>query len=653
MSSSVLKTKQGINMLEDRLTKKTPPKKLKTIGPVSNLEQHLPVSWWKSIFNSLYLKTDGDVVENTANTVQDIDFVIKLCDIKPEDQILDLCCGQGRHTLELASRGFNNLSGIDRSQYLIRLARKRSAGLGLKTQFSEGDARKLRLPHSSKDCVIIMGNSFGYFNKEEDDIEVLNTVRKVLRTGGKLFLDIVDGSWMSKNFEKRSWEWIDLHHFVNRERELAKDGKRIISREVIVHAEKGVLADQFYAERLYSKDEICDLLKQLGFLNVQSHGNLESISSRNQDLGMMANRLIITAVAPEKHYSKASQIKRAPASVLVLLGDPRLEDKVKREGKFSQEDLDTVSKLKQALNSLKEASFEFLDNHDDLFKKLSTRKRPDLILNLCDEGFRNDPLKEPHLPAMFEMLSIPYTGAGPASLGICYRKSMVRSIAESMDIPVPAEIFYSVSDSAANIPTEFPVLVKPNCGDGSVGITKDALIHSAEEFLSYLSFLNTTLPGQDLLIQEFLSGPEYSIGVIGNRENLEFLPILEVDYSGLPKNLPKILSYESKWVPGSPFWTDIKYIPARVPDDMVRTLEYYAKKLFERFECRDYARFDFRCNAEGKPMLLEVNPNPGWCWDGKLSLMAGFQNTSYPELLKKIVTAALQRVSCDTQEQLH
>ncbi|MEK7794155.1 MAG: class I SAM-dependent methyltransferase, partial [Candidatus Hydrogenedentota bacterium] len=98
----------------------------RTFGPVSELERHLPADWWRTLFNSLYLKTDGDVVENDTNTARDIDFLVKSAALEKHDRILDVCCGQGRHVLELARRGFANVHGLDRSRYLVRLARRRA-----------------------------------------------------------------------------------------------------------------------------------------------------------------------------------------------------------------------------------------------------------------------------------------------------------------------------------------------------------------------------------------------------------------------------------------------------------------------------------------------------------------------------------------------
>ena len=101
------------------------PRRLATrscLGPVADLEAHLPEEWWRKLFNALYVKTDGDVVENLENTRREVDFIVSSAAIQPHSHILDLCCGQGRHCLELARRGFKHVMGLDRSRYLVRLA---------------------------------------------------------------------------------------------------------------------------------------------------------------------------------------------------------------------------------------------------------------------------------------------------------------------------------------------------------------------------------------------------------------------------------------------------------------------------------------------------------------------------------------------------
>src|SRR5216683_2835405 len=563
----------------------------RTLGPVSDLERHLPTEWWRTLFNSLYLETDGDVVENDRNTEQEIDLLVKSVGLEPNDRILDLCCGQGRHVLELARRGFKNVTGIDRSRYLVRLARKRARQRGLGVSFHEGDARKFRAPDSSFHCVAILGNSFGYFDREEDDIAVLGAVKRALASGGTLVMDLTDGDWMRTHFETRSWEWIDQNHFVCRERGLAGDSERLISREVVVHAERGVIADQFYAERLYSRERIQALLESVGFTNLRFHAFVVPDSSRNQDLGMMAHRMFLTCEAPRK----VERLRREVLfpEVTVLLGDPRLPDPVKRDGRFNTEDF-----------------------------------------------------MELHVPAVLEILDIPYSGAGPSCLGLCYNKALVRAVAASLDVPVPLETYFSSDDQAATIPSVFPALIKPNFGDSSIGITQDAVVDSWEQAINYLGKLREQMPGRPILIQEFLTGAEYSIGIIGNPGmSPRALPALEVDYSRLDRDLPQLLAYESKWVPDSPYWSQIQYREAQLDEDTRRKLVDYSNILFERLGCRDYARFDFRADAEGEIKLLEVNPNPGWCWDGKLNMMATIAGLRYSDMLKLILDAAQERVA--------
>lgn len=624
----------------------------KTVGPIPDLERHLPTEWWRTLFNSIYLKTDGDVVENQRNTARDVDQLVRAAGLELNDRVLDLCCGQGRHCLELARRGFKQVTGLDRSRYLIRLAKKRAKQEGLTISFHEGDARRFRFPEESFNCVALMGNSFGYFDREEDDLSVLRAALRVLRPAATLAMDLADGAWTRTHFERRSWEWIDQMHFVCRERSLAADGVRLISREVVVHAEKGVIADQFYAERLYSKDDITTMLDRVGFKNVRVHDPIVTESDRNQDLGMLAHRMFISAEAPRR---SPVVTKKGPAFplVTVLMGDPRLPDAVKRDGQFNPEDLATIERLRDALNELAGFEFRYIDTHAGLITELRTNP-PKFILNLCDEGYNNDAFMELHVPAMLEMLGIPYSGAGPTCLGLCYNKALVRAIAAALDIPVPLETYFDAADQAATIPSAFPALVKPNFGDSSIGIRKEAVVQSPVQLMTYLEQLRHEMPGKPVLIQEFLSGPEYSVGVIGNPGlTYRVLPVLQVDYSGLDPALPPILGYESKWLPDSPYWTQIRYHTAKLDEDTRRKLIDYSNRLFERLECRDYARFDFRTDAEGEIKLLEVNPNPGWCWDGKLNFMATYAGMRYAELLQGIIEAAQERITASRRNGKH
>jgi D-alanine-D-alanine ligase len=330
--------------------------------------------------------------------------------------------------------------------------------------------------------------------------------------------------------------------------------------------------------------------------------------------------------------------------ICVLAGDPRLPDPTKREHRYNEEDFATDRAMREAFISLPGYAFEFLNDHGQLFERFAA-DQPDLVINFCDTGLRNVPAQELHVPALLEMLGVPYSGASPACMAICYDKQIVRLVAAALGVPVPSEICLEPDQELPAHVDRYPALIKPNQGDGSVGITKNAVVRSAAEAERYVAWLRRELPGRALLVQEYLPGPEYGVGLIGNPGSVfEALPVLEVDFSGLPAGLAPILSLESKTLPDSPYWTEIRFRRAEADDAMLARMVGQAKRMFARLGCRDYARFDFRCAADGEPRLLEVNPNPAWANDGKLAFMAGFAGIAYPDMLKMILDAALTRL---------
>jgi D-alanine-D-alanine ligase len=616
-----------------------------SIGPVENLESYVKADWWRQIFNANYLRTDGDVVEDESITKTEIDLLLSALSPSKDSVILDLCCGQGRHSLELARHGFVNLFGLDRSHYLICRAKSMSRKEGHNITFKEGDARKLPFPPDTFDHLFIAGNSFGYFESQQDDMKVLQEVMRVLKPFGKLLIDITDGSYMKTHFKPRSWEWIDKKYFVCRERSLSADQERLISREVITHVRKGVIADQFYAERLYTRERIGDLLKRAGFVEIDFHTELGTDSQRKQDLGMMERRILVTSLA-QKQWTPVKKKEKAVKTIAVVLGDPRKSDRVKPNGNFDEDDLFTINELQKALAKLKGYRFIYFDRHDTLIIDLQkNRDKFDFLVNLCDEGFNNDAAKELHVPSLLEMLNIPYTGGTPQCLAYCYDKSLVRGIAKEMDIPVPRAFFITSKDTNfIELQIDFPVIVKPNFGDSSFGITQTSVCYDVEQLENALLMVrNQAGYDKPVIVEQFLTGKDISVGIIGNPpESYLTLPIIEEDYSELPPDLPKICGYEAKWDPGSPY-SQIRSALANLPEETERFLIASCTKLFERLECRDYARFDWRLDKNKTPRLLEVNPNPGWCWDGHLARMAKFAGLSYTQMLDSILKASEER----------
>ncbi|KAI9098645.1 hypothetical protein DFS34DRAFT_81039 [Phlyctochytrium arcticum] len=716
-------------------------------GRVANLESMVPAAWWQTVFaDAMYLKTDGDVVEDPDITKEEVGLLEADPEIKkilmrgatngtqdgqgPAAQILDLCCGQGRHVLHLAQEYPHlGLHGHDQSSYLISLAKERaSLQSGCKPAFTVGDCRQIPYADHIFDLVMVMGNSFGYFSDENGDKVVLEEILRVLAPGGRLILDLTDGDYMRDNFAERSWEWIDDITFVCRERQLSKDGLRLSSREVVSLTTKGVVRDQFYQERLYGRTEVEALVQDMGFDLIRDVNKADPItlgkdlSKRKEDLGMMEQRVLINALKPPRsvngvHSAKGfngingvaahangtaklsnglgsmvtngtyhpeslngeeengsllttetdtaekSQITvKAPPfeRITVLLGDPSRPCVGKLNNTWNPEDLETRQKLIAVLHELgySPEAIDVLDSHESYMSLLKTNS-PEFVFNLCDEGFDNDALQELHVPALLDMLHIPYSGAGPNCLAHCYDKGLVNRTAASIGVPTPRETFYfadtatpAVQDIAklhAVISQDigYPAFIKPVKGDNSLGITCRSIVNNEQELDTYVTELQT-MGIRDMIVQEYLDGPEYGVGMIGNRESgFHFFPILEVDYTQITaQSLPPILGYESKWDPTSPYWTDIGYKAATgLSPSTIADLKTWCIALWDRFGCRDYARFDFRSDrANNTIKLLEVNPNPGWCWDGKFVYMGKLEGLTYGDVIGMILNAAWDRL---------
>ncbi|KAJ3098974.1 hypothetical protein HDU97_003539, partial [Phlyctochytrium planicorne] len=590
-------------------------------GRVDNLEAMVPPQWWKALFgDGMYLKTDGDVVEDPEVTQAEIAMLEKDNDVKvilqqgsgvgdgtiPTERparILDLCCGQGRHSLFLAKEyPYLSVHGHDQSSYLISLAQERASfsNLSANVTFTVGDCRQIPYPDRYFDLVVLMGNSFGYFTDDNEDRVVMNEVFRVLCPGGKVILDLTDGGYMRENFSTRSWEWIDDKTFVCRERQLSKDGLRLSSREVINSTTKGVVRDQFYQERLYTREEVERMLFESNF-EIYSGASDESLngitiakdlSKRQEDLGMMEHRMLVKAgkptqniAAPDpnqsvlasttKAFSPSPNLRAAKRyfeKFVVVLGDPLQSCVGKLNNKWNEEDFETRRRLIEALNELGYGAADtiIVDNHDKLIDSLRTYARSSFVFNLCDEGFNNDAVKELHVPALLEMLNIPFSGAGPNCLSYCYDKGIVNRSAESLGIATPKELTFLLDVATPAIESVdnlhkligekigYPAFIKPMKGDNSLGITGRSIVRSQADVDSYIGEL-ASVGIREVVIQEYLQGKEYSVGMVGNlASGFHFFPVLEVDYSKIiARKLPPILGFESKWDPKSPYWTEI------------------------------------------------------------------------------------------------
>ena len=203
--------------------------------------------------------------------------------------VLDLCCGPGRHSVELAKRGLA-VTGVDRSRFLLRRARERSATQSVEVDWVEDDMRSFRRLRSF-DLVLSMFTSFGYFDDPEDDLEVLRNVLAGLRPGGTLLIDVVGKEWIANAFQPTSSEVLADGRLLVQRREIFDDWSRIRNEWIVVDGER---AKRFrFHHTLYSARELKDRLAAVGFERVEAFGGLDG-----SPYGVGSTRLVIVARKP-------------------------------------------------------------------------------------------------------------------------------------------------------------------------------------------------------------------------------------------------------------------------------------------------------------------------------------------------------------------
>lgn len=250
--------------------------------------------WWQTLFDEVYLVTDAPFVCNPVLTKREVDVIETVVPLHPASRILDVCGGQGRHALELARRGYQHLTVLDYSHFLLDRGRWEATAAGLHVAFCHGDARAMALPSASADVVLLMANSFGYFVDVADDHRVVAEVARVLASGGRLLLDMIDCDLARRHFCAESWHEATDDVVVCWKRELAHDVVRV--RELVISKTTGLLRDRAYAERLYSPETISALLTQVGFHNIAiQHGAFVYDPAEGTDYGLATNRMLVTA----------------------------------------------------------------------------------------------------------------------------------------------------------------------------------------------------------------------------------------------------------------------------------------------------------------------------------------------------------------------
>jgi D-alanine-D-alanine ligase len=274
-----------------------------------------------------------------------------------------------------------------------------------------------------------------------------------------------------------------------------------------------------------------------------------------------------------------------------------------------------------------------------------TKDPPDLVFNLA-ESFRGKSALESNVAALLNLLDLRYTGSSPAGLILAGDKTLTKKVLAFHGIQSAkfATMYRGQSDWVGDI--NFPLLVKPPQEDASLGITQKSVVNDVKELLDVISSTQREYQSP-VLVEEFIDGREFYVGVIGNSK-VEALPIVELDFSKFPAGLPKIASWEAKWgddgdEKGAQFEGTQSIFPTDLPEDLATKIQQVAIDSFQALRLRDYARIDIRVTPEGEVYVIEANPNCYLEQKSEFARAAQKSGLGYPALIARIVELASAR----------
>jgi D-alanine-D-alanine ligase len=261
----------------------------------------------------------------------------------------------------------------------------------------------------------------------------------------------------------------------------------------------------------------------------------------------------------------------------------------------------------------------------------------DLVFNIA-EGYGTRS-REAHVPSALEMLGVPYTHSDPLTLALTLDKAMAKRVVASAGVPTPRFVVVETVQQLGDLPLAFPLIAKPLFEGSSMGVRKHSRVTDACALRALVGQLLADYR-EPVLVEEFCSGPELTVGILGTGADARVIGSMEI----APKRCSIeefVYSLEVK----RNYLEEVEYhAPPRRPAELVRAVEEVALAAYRALACRDVGRVDVRIGDDGEPKFLEVNPLPGLNpVTGDLVILARAHGLSYADLIARIVLAARER----------
>ena len=287
---------------------------------------------------------------------------------------------------------------------------------------------------------------------------------------------------------------------------------------------------------------------------------------------------------------------------------------------------------------------QLVEANNDAFNKFRELK-PDIVFNIA-EG-TNGLSRESQIPAMLEMLQIPFTASDSLTLGICLDKSRTKEILTYHKIPNAKFQIINSLDEIAQTEFEFPLIVKPVSEGSSKGIFSSSFVKNYDELTNEITRINTKY-NQPALIEEYLPGREFTVALLGNGDETVVLPIIEIKFEDFPKDIVPLYSYEAKWILDTKENVfDVFECPAKLDKQLEEQIKETALKTFKVLRCKDWSRIDIRLDKNGIPNIIEINPLPGIMPDpnenSSFPKAARAAGMDYNQMIQSVLFAAAKR----------
>ncbi|AKF11500.1 D-alanine--D-alanine ligase family protein [Sandaracinus amylolyticus] len=261
----------------------------------------------------------------------------------------------------------------------------------------------------------------------------------------------------------------------------------------------------------------------------------------------------------------------------------------------------------------------------------------DLVFNIA-EGYGTRS-REAHVPSALEMLGVPYTHSDPLTLALTLDKAMAKRVVASAGVPTPRFVVVENVEQLHDVPLAFPLIAKPLFEGSSMGVRKHSRVVDLYDLRELCGQLLADYR-EPVLVEEFCSGPEFTVGILGTGASAQVIGAMEI----VPRNCAVeefVYSLEVK----RNYLEEVEYhVPPRRPDELVRAVEDVALAAYRALACRDVGRVDVRLGDDGEPKFLEVNPLPGLNpVTGDLVILARANGLGYADLIGRIVEGARER----------